>query len=261
MKKVILITTLLIIVSNCHAQMDLLWQYHNYGAVFCQPMLNPSKPTGWGTGFIVNHKNKTYLITNYHNVSNKDVFGRLQHDKGEPNQMNVFLHWGGLGKYKMVTINLIGSGKHLYHKYISDGSIADVVAIEIEIPKECQYISVDTNLSIEAKIGSNLLYVGYPEFPTGMPLPLTGMGTRIENQEASNNLKMNTSIPYFLFDPTPVKGFSGSPVFYYDQSTKKLALQGIIALSVDYTTATNTRAYFGGYVPTAIINKLLSTLP
>jgi len=260
MKKILFLIILLHALNlDSNAQsMDNIWEYQDYGSVFCQPYNGSNQPIGWGTGFITLFKDKNYLITNFHNVSDLDANGNLQHSKGKPKSLNVFLHLERLGRYKIVNLELYDkSQKPKYHVININGSLADVVAIEVIMPKECKYkeIIIETPKSLTP--GDRLVVIGYPEFPVGLPIPLMSIGKFVNSEEVQLAMQKLTKVPYSFIEPTLVKGFSGSPVYKFDAKSDNLTLQGILALDVNYTSPNGETLNYGGFLTAEIIKKLI----
>ena len=166
-----------------------------------------------GTGFIWEHAGKHFLITNWHNVSGRDVFTKkhLSKTAGEPNRLALWLNVAGKLGVKAEAFLPIrdGYGAPLWLVHPKMGNDADVVAMPLPpIPEADMYpINRMQNDPMTVRVGADVFVLGYPYGlgPGGLPIWKRG-------SIASEPMLVSPEQPYILVDTASRPGMSGSPV-------------------------------------------------
>lgn len=121
-----------------------------------------------------------------------------------------------------------------------------------------KYYNLKTHRDL--KHDDRLLYIGYPELPDGIPMQLIGMSSFVIDTEISYKMHKKTKFPFGLFEPTLAKGFSGSPIYFYNEALDELLFQGIISSEIEYTYSSTQKVKYGTFVPVNVINDLLNKI-
>ena len=181
------------------------------------------------TGFLYEHNNSIYLITNWHNVTGRNSISHDQLSKLLPTHFYVSLpkaqkQYNGTtittspqvlpeSKTHKITIELYSDDIHKEPKWLEHekGSEIDVIAIKIDdkLPENYKVHTVNNNNKfIYTMVGVDCIILGFPEDISieGTPLWKKGM--------IASELEIDIDkLPKFYVDSITAKGMSGSPVF------------------------------------------------
>lgn len=186
---------------------------------------NDTTLIGTASGFVGKYKDKNYLITNWHVVTNREYYtsGRPVLKGGTPTKLAVYYHSDSVGYFEPRWEYLIQNGKPRWFtfKYFDiekqKEDTVDVVAIEIESYPKVKYytIPIEVNLS-ESQLPSirptsELFILGFPNSHRSYKyVGVYKRGTVASEPDLPVNGK-----PAFYIDATTKKGMSGSPVIFY----------------------------------------------
>lgn len=172
------------------------------------------------SGFLYSYNSKVFLITNWHNVTNRNP------QTGEPiSEENggipdIFLTYlrlqdvnegSELQKIKLYEDEELTKPKWLIHPEYKEK--IDVVAIELEIIEKYRYFVINEvkfDDDIEPEIGDDCFVLGYPFSEMrylGLPI---WKGASIASEPSVNE----DQLPKILIDTATRPGLSGSPVIY-----------------------------------------------
>lgn len=203
-----------------------------------------------GTGFVWEHEEKFYLITNWHNVSGRDPFtGRhLSPKAGEPDRLRVL--WMSrveepprFWDEHPLRDDVSGSPLWLVHPKL--GHQVDVVALPVE-PKAAvnlQPLNGGPTEDLLVAVGMDVFILGYPFGVTTRGLPIWKRGSI-----ASEPQMINPSMPVMLVDSATREGMSGSPVIRRSWHSHAMA-DG--SLRQDFRPATKLVGVYSGRLSTA----------
>ena len=166
----------------------------------------------WGTGFIWQHAEQFYLITNWHNVSGRDPFSQnhLSPTAAEPDRLHIV--WNEKGSTGKVPAELPirgMDGEPLWLIHPALGNKVDVVAVPVKPPPDADPYPINHMPSggLLLQIGMDVFILGYPFGigPHGLPVWKRG-------SIATEPNVINHERPFILVDSASRPGMSGSPV-------------------------------------------------
>lgn len=189
------------------------------------------------TGFTVNVRGVSYLITNWHVVSgrNADTGACLDRNAAIPNKLAVAFHSRGeIGKWRVVDIPLVSAdGERAWIEHPL-GRAVDVVAIRLPYLPLIDVFPLDmelTSTDIVVMPAMPISVIGYPlGLRSGDNWPIWKTG----HVASDPDIDFELDRPAFLIDATTRSGMSGSPV--------------VLRLSGGYTTTRGDQVLGGGVV-------------
>lgn len=167
-----------------------------------------------GTGSIWKSNSRTFLVTNWHNVTgrHRETGRHLSNTAAEPDGIKVFVHSRfGAGIYEHKVLPLFDEqGNKLWLEHPSDKSI-DLVAIPIDIGfnDKVTFVNELPTEQLVTAIGADLFIVGYPFKMDVIGLPVWKRATLASEP----NLERVTGKKMFFVDTATRSGMSGSLVF------------------------------------------------
>lgn len=173
-----------------------------------------------GTGFIYNSKEKSYFITNWHNVTgiHPDTEQRLSDHAGIPDTIVLTLQFSRKPmQWKQFQINLY-EDKNLekpgWFVHPKHGKKIDVVALELEIPEQFDGILRPINkipfADFTPRVADEIYILGFPiGMKGGGSLPIWKRGSIATEPDISYD-----GLPKLLVDTASISGMSGSPVIW-----------------------------------------------
>jgi hypothetical protein len=165
-----------------------------------------------GTGFVWQHEEDFYLITNWHNVSGRDPFTNkhLSKTAAEPDRLRIWWNKkGALGdKFSAVHPLKNEEGKPNWLIHSLHGHQIDVVALQVEQPDaEMHPINKMPTARLALPVGADIFILGYP-FGIGLGgLPIWKRGSIASEPDV-----LDTKRPVIYIDSASRPGMSGSPV-------------------------------------------------
>lgn len=181
-----------------------------------------NKPLKTATGFIIFNKNKYYLITNWHVVTNKNSWNKKWIDNTiqvEPNKLKIFhVINENIVKYQIVNLEDFDGTKY-YKEYQFNTEMVDVVSIPIFNQPGIKYYPVDykTNQKdIYLEPTERIFICGFPLGKHSAPyLPIWKSGLIASEPEIDQQNK-----PIMWIDVESFGGMSGSPTYYISSNIK-----------------------------------------
>jgi len=192
-----------------------------------------------GTGFIYKFENKSYLITNWHNVTGLNPLTKvnLASHGGIPDVMTLTMLINDKPlKWENFTINLYDDNKADWYVHPVHKEKIDVVAIELEFPENFIGIikpvnDISYNDDFELEVADDIFVLGYPLSITGGGFfPIWKRGSVATEPDIDYE-----GLPKFLIDTATKKGMSGSPVIFrrngfHNKVENKISLDSIIGV-------------------------------
>ncbi|WP_255079595.1 serine protease [Lacihabitans sp. CCS-44] len=183
-----------------------------------------------GTGFIYSHKEKLYLITNWHNVTgrNPSTHKRLTEKHGGfPNKILFKLRSRKNGAdFYSSEMDLYVDEEHTIPNWLIHPihkEKADVVAIEISFEEADDVLIqslnqfVDFQYNLKANIADDVFVIGYPRgLDSEFILPIWKRGSIASEPDVNID-----ELPKILIDTITREGMSGSPVIFRQHSPIK----------------------------------------
>lgn len=172
------------------------------------------KPIAIGTAFTIKPNTPDwFLITNWHCVTgrNPETNNPIS-DLCDPAIMKVYFHAKNkIGKWEIVTINLINeNGQKLWIEH-NRGSEIDVVAIKINPLESIELYDLCASINgndLIVEPSDNCSIIGFPKgLSYGGKFPIWKTGHIATDYQIDWN-----NLPLFYIDATTRKGMSGSPV-------------------------------------------------
>lgn len=164
------------------------------------------------TGFLVRQDDRTYLITNWHNLSgvNPETGKNLSEQGGRPDEVVIHgRHRDNIGVVSQQTRPLLKDNIPLWFEHPKSGRKVDVVALPISSPGE-EELRVAVPLGSPTRrpaVADEVFVVGYPfELKDQPSFPIWKRGSVATEPEIAINP------PRFLIDTLGASGLSGSPV-------------------------------------------------
>ena len=174
-----------------------------------------------GTAFSYQTANNTFLITNWHNVTGKDIFtGEYLKQSGAiPDSIQIYLRRKEnpliLDEIKIKLYSDISLTKKIWIEHPFYKEKVDVVAIPLHKNIIEKYLiqainSNDFNNEIEPEISDDVFVIGYPfQSLTKYGFPIWKKGSI-----ASEPTVKQKDLPLIYIDTATRPGLSGSPVIY-----------------------------------------------
>lgn len=170
-----------------------------------------------GTSFIYEYKEKLYLITNWHIVTGLSTIDKkpIMNHGGIPDIMVLSLMLNqNRPKWKSFTLELYKENKAEWLVHPIHKEKVDVVAMEIEIPKEFNCLIRPINKYIfndfKLEIADDVFVLGYPYSITGGGnFPIWKRGSVATEPEIDYE-----GLPKIFIDTASRPGMSGSPVIF-----------------------------------------------
>ena len=180
-------------------------------SLFIQPMKN-GNVLGSATGFVVEHHNASYLVTNWHVLAGKNPETGEQLARDCPTDIAIWHHREPLGHWQSVTQPLFDrAGNHLWVEH-PQGNNVDVVALPLDLSHGTQTFPLDLSLA-DVDMAA---YCAMPVHILGFPLGLAASGRfpiwKTGHIASEPEIDVEGR-PLFLIDATTRGGMSGSPVF------------------------------------------------
>lgn len=176
-----------------------------------------------GTGFFWRHEGKTFLITNWHNVSGKNPFDFELLDPTTafvPAKFQIFLPRAVGNESSFAPLGRVAHEVTLYADFNEplwlehpefERLRVDVVAIPLDGVNLSAEFHVNAHQSLELfnLVGADVFVVGYPfKNYTGIALPIWKRGSF-----ATEPIWPIDGKPMFLIDAATRPGMSGAPIF------------------------------------------------
>ena len=219
------------------------------------------------TGFIVEHSNRHYLITNWHVLSgrNPETNQPMSPTAGIPDQVKIIHHnKNKLGTWVIGVEELIDSeGNQLWLEH-PNKNLVDVAALPLSnIPEEAIIYPLDVSLAgtdIKAMPAMSVSILGFPfGFTSHGAYPIWKTG----HIASDPDLDINGN-PYFYIDATTREGMSGSPVLlrafggYNTKSGNYNMVTGAVNLFMGvYSGRLNDTAEIGKVWKPRVIHEIL----
>jgi len=202
---------------------------------------------GCGTAFFYERNNKTYFVTNWHNVSGTDPnTGKVLHKQGGfPNRIYINFPFNNNGniEWEKSGFNLEVNDEVIWYEHPVHGKKVDVAVIDLH-RHDIEWFIFPDKLFSNAKQNKNLQFsffpanksgfsirlqkeVGMDVFVLGFPLGWTGGAEYPIWKRASiasdPNLDLE-NLPKMYIDTATREGMSGSPV--YAKASSNFFLEG-----------------------------------
>jgi len=170
-----------------------------------------------GTVFFWYEADQTYLITNWHNVAgiNPATGQCMRTDANRPTRFETSLFLAdGTANFRIQSYKLYDThGQPLWRVHAEHGSRVDVVALPIEIPRDCTAHPINrlpVINDLKLRVGHDLFILGFPFSQTifdwaGLPIWKRG-------SLATEPSMVQASQLYMLVDTASRQGMSGAPV-------------------------------------------------
>ena len=181
--------------------------------------LKDGSPVSTATGFIIKPRNKYYLVTNLHVVTNRDPFnGKWVGKEGViPNQVHIsHRNTAGINhSYGSIEQLKTAEGKNLYEEFSFEGKKVDIVAIPLKdtVSKDIKFYPIayyNTIEQVDLIPADLLMVVGFPlGRSAAYKLPIWKSGTL-----SSEPILDQNGLPTLWLDMHGFEGMSGSPVYY-----------------------------------------------
>ncbi|MEV5961858.1 trypsin-like peptidase domain-containing protein [Kribbella sp. NPDC051952] len=174
-------------------------------------------PLANGTGVVVGHSGKFWLVTAGHNITGRDaVTGELisQRTGAWPDAVAIRHTWmGQLGQWTDRVVPLFKDGQPIWLQHPS-GPVVDVVAVpllELDTVATIYAVNLDAPGLAELAVPDEVSIVGYPfNITSGEGFPVWTRGTIATELDFDHD-----ELPMFLVDSRTRTGQSGAPVFWY----------------------------------------------
>jgi Trypsin-like peptidase domain len=181
---------------------------------------NGDKKIATASGFLTQMKNRVFLITNWHVVTNREYFNMSLPLKegGRPTKLIVFFHKkDSLGKFLPIELTLKKANKDTWVEGILKGELIDVIALEVAFDERISYSFVDVQepeLQIIPNPSEQVFIIGFPHGKSPHPyFPFWKSGI-LANDIILNGVIRGIEMPVFFIDSTTRPGMSGSPVLF-----------------------------------------------
>lgn len=204
---------------------------------------------GLATAFVWEEAGRFFLITNWHNVSGKDVFTKKHTSStaAEPDRLNVWWNQKGqLGAKFAGVVALRDQVKApLWLVHPQHGNDVDVVALPLTpLPNDEMYpINKMDRVDLLVQVGMDVYVLGYP-FGIGVGgLPVWKRGSIASEPEV-----FLPGQSHMLIDTASRPGMSGSPVIRRSWGTHQMKAGGV---SMGATTATEFIGVYSGRLASA----------
>lgn len=180
-------------------------------------LFRDNKFLGRATGFVIRPKDQSYLITNWHVVTNKNpVDGSWLDTKNSisPNKIGILHNAKTLGKYAVKQEKLLDEkGNKLFKEFRVNGEMVDVVALPLkDTLGDITLYPVNfrnTYDSLRLEPTDRLFVLGFPKGIKSTPfLPIWKSGLIASEPEIDQENK-----PIIWIDLASFGGMSGSPVY------------------------------------------------
>ena len=169
---------------------------------------------GIATGFIWEHENANYLVTNWHVMTgfHPQTKQPISESGSTPDVLRIWLHTvERLGKwesYGLTLFNNQGRPRWKEHKTFREG--VDVAVIRLDLPDKLKAFPVNsiTFDEFRVEISQDVFIVGFPRGITGAgKLPIWKRGSIASEPDVDID-----KVPKLLIDSMTREGMSGSPV-------------------------------------------------
>lgn len=189
-----------------------------------------------GTGSIVHYKDQYFLITNFHVLTAKDAKTNKVFKEFKDSNTAVSIIFQPLDRKSSFVVNiypLYKHGKPTFGTFVFKNQIIDISVMPIVLPKKAAVFAFELNdidTSERYLPNEKLIAYGFPkgEFKNSWQ-PTEFDANAVENYEKGETIYD----PFVLFDRTPIRGMSGSPVYFYN-SENKLKVLSVQSNAVDY---------------------------
>lgn len=257
MKKIFILVGLTISLNSfCQDNQDSLAKYSYSIVGFTLP-----KGGAFGSGFFIKNKNSLYLVTAKHVLTGCGNYG-VELDN-MPKSMNVFIKGPPLQAFNINT-EIIKKDIPCKESFYDSDFIVTIISNQFS-----NYVnSVEKLISPPYKNVKQVSIFGYPEYiygkgndkyyfinPISMNLhkKIYGFYVKEDSLKNINNASCFFEVDKFMEDYDSLGGFSGSPIFVQDDTSKKWRILGVFTGSgINYNG--NTAIWF---VPIEIImNKI-----
>lgn len=209
-------------------------------------MFNSTK-LGLGTAFVWDNAGQYFLITNWHNLSGKDVFSKKYVAPTAAEPTHIVVWWnqkGQLGaKFSEVIPVRDNQDMPLWWIHPQHGSNIDVVALPVVSHPNAEMYPINkmSQTHLLLQVGMDVYVLGYPLGIGAAGLPIWKRGSIASEPEIFPHGQM-----HFLIDTASRPGMSGSPVIRRSWGTHQMKDGGI---SMGAGTATEfIGVYSGRYV-------------
>lgn len=199
---------------------------------------------GLGTGFVWEEAGRFFLITNWHNLSGKDVFTKKHTSAmaAEPNSVRVWWNQkGNLGaKFSEVVAIRDQAGTPLWLIHPQHGNDIDVVALPVTPHTNAEMFPINKmhGTGLQIQVGMDVYVLGYPFGIGPARLPVWKRGSIASEPEVFPG-----GLLYMLIDTASRPGMSGSPVIRRSWGTHQMKGGGT---ALGMTTATEFIAVYSG---------------
>jgi hypothetical protein len=167
---------------------------------------------GFGTAFVWSSNKNYFLITNWHNLSGRDLFTgkHLSEKAAEPNRIEWWFHLRGkLGEKTKKSIAIRAEGKPLWRVHPQKGTKVDIAALPLTDMVDVQMypINLMSSAPLRLQVGMDVFVLGYP-FGIGQ----SGLPVWKRGSIASEPLVLGSEHPIVFVDTASRPGMSGSPI-------------------------------------------------
>jgi len=229
---------------------------------------------GQGTGFVVKHKEKYYLITNWHMLTNQDPLTMrcLVSEDYIPNRVNIYHHVIGHTDMWIQQQELLfdEQGKPRWIEQERETGFADVVALPLKgTPPGCthlQFCPLDQSSAVsESDIDPGMLVyiIGYLEginVGSGKCVggePHGGWPIWITGHIASDPGQDYRGRPVYLINASTGEGLSGAPVFV--QIKGKMQFLGVYSSGIAFRNSGENVIGMGEVWRAKILDEILES--
>lgn len=165
-----------------------------------------------GTGFTYRVDGRTYLITNWHNLTGRNPQTGALLSGGVPNRIVALFHLlSPLGQPVRLTLPLNDANDEpiwFEHRLRQQG--VDVAAIPIDVPSGVSLLPINEASALNwmpVHVGSDLFILGFPFGISASSLPIWKRGSLASEPDVDLD-----GLPKMLIDSATRPGMSGSPV-------------------------------------------------
>jgi hypothetical protein len=185
----------------------------SFSSVFLEPLFGNTQ-LGIATGFVWEHENSHFLLTNWHVVTglNPQTKQPISENGTTPDFLRIWLHTvERLGKWESYDLRLFDNqGRPLWKEHNTFKSNADVAILSLDIPDNFRLFPINRNSFDEfrVEISQDVFIIGFPRGITGAgKFPIWKRGSIASEPDVDID-----KVPKILIDSMTREGMSGSPV-------------------------------------------------
>ena len=185
----------------------------SFSSLFLE-LLFGDQQIGIATGFIWEHENTNYLVTNWHVMTgfHPETHQPIREDGSTPDVLRIWFHIAEhLGKWESLNLPLFDNqGRPCWKEHKTFRSNVDVAVIRLDVPDKFRVFPLNKRPFDEfrVEISQDVFIVGFPRGITGAGrLPIWKRGSIASEPEVNMD-----QLPKLLIDSMTREGMSGSPV-------------------------------------------------